>query len=224
MKKMKKLWFMAHRDAQGQGLVEFALVLPFLILLFLGIMEIGMALYSYLSLATANREGVRLASRARFTDDMVAGLVASSGGLVEQSDGTFKPNMKLLGEDANLGVIITHITIDTDGTLLNVSTYVSGTIVGPDDVPRLVTVEDTRFTEDRLVELVQNSLSATDEINTYREVMLYEPIPEELVITESFLVHRLVTSFIPIIDDPLSLYFHSVMRVMRDSRDTLGGN
>jgi hypothetical protein len=223
MEKTKNAQSAGSNGARGQALVEFVLVLPILVLLFLGVMEIGMALYSYLSLATANREGVRLASRARFTDDSVAGLVASSGGLTELPDGTFRPNMKLMGEDANLGIIITHISIDTDGTLLDVTTYVSGTIVGSDNVPRPITAGDTKLTDDKLLELVENSLSATSEINTYREEMLYDTIPDELVIVESFLAHRAVTPIIEPINSTLTLYFQSVMRVMRDSRDTMSG-
>jgi Flp pilus assembly protein TadG len=221
MKKTKKAQSAGSNGARGQALVEFALVLPVLILLILGVMEIGMALYGYMSLATANREGVRLASRARFTDDAAAGLVASSGGLVEQPDGTFRPNMKLVGEDANLGVIITHISIDTDGTLLDITTYVSGTIIGPDNVPRPVTEDDTTFSEDSLLELVENSLSATSEINAYRETMLYDTIPDELVIIESFLAHRMATPILQPTNSTITMYFHSVMRVMRDARDTM---
>jgi Flp pilus assembly protein TadG len=221
MIKIKKAQSVGSNGAHGQALVEFALVLPVLILLLLGVMEIGMALYNYLSLATANREGVRLASRARFTDDAAAGLVASSGGLVEQPDGTLRPNMKLMGEDANLAVIITHISVDEDGALLDVTTYVSGTIVGPDNVPRFVSAEDSRFTDEALLELVENSLSTTSEINTYREIMLYDTIPDELVIIESFLAHRMVTPILQPTNSTITLYFHSVMRVMRDSRDTV---
>ncbi len=221
MKKITQLCRKLQHGAHGQGLVEFALVLPLLILLLLGVMEIGFAFFDYIALATANREGIRLASRARFTDDMTAGLVVSSSGLVERPDGSFEPNMKLLGEGANLGVIITHIAIDPHGVLLNTSTYVSGTIVGADGEPRLITPEDTRLTEDMLIELIHNSMNATSQVNTYREAQLYNTINNELVILETFLAHSLIT---PVIGNPnstITLYFHSTMRVMRDSRDAV---
>lgn len=224
MKKTKRLWGRARYGAQGQGMVEFALVLPFLILLVLGVMEIGFALYNYMSLATANREGVRLASRARFTDDMVAGLVVSSSGLVEQPDGSFRPNMRLLGEGANLGVIVTHVSIGPAGNLISVTTSVSGTIVSADNVSRLITPADTRFTGAALQELIQNSSTATSQINAYRAAMSDETHTNELVILETFLAHRLITPVVRPLDETLSLYFHSVMRVMRDSRDAVGGN
>jgi len=221
MKKITQLWHKSQHSASGQGLVEFALVLPFLILLLLGVMEVGFAFYDYIALATANREGIRLASRARFTDDAVAGLVVSSSGLVERPDGSFEPNMKLLGNDANLGVIITHISVSPDGDLLSVSTFVSGTITGNDGETRLITPQDTELTEDKLDELIQNSLRATSQVNTYREAMSYDTINNELVVLETFLAHRLLTPAIGDVNSTITLYFQSVMRVMRDSRDAV---
>ena len=48
----------AGREA-GQELVEFALILPLLLLLFLGIIEFGRAILAYNTIANAAREGAR---------------------------------------------------------------------------------------------------------------------------------------------------------------------
>lgn len=216
MEKIKKWRHGPQHNARGQGLVEFALVLPILVLLLLGVTEMGFALYNYMTLATANREGVRLASRARFTDDMVSNLVVSSGGLVERADGTFEPNMRLLGEDSNLGVIITHIYIDPDGNLLDSTTYVTGTIAHSGGERQFITPEDSGLTDDILAELIENSSNTTSEINTYREGLMYETINDEVVIVETFLAHDFIT---PVLESStINLYFHSTMRVLRDSR------
>lgn len=50
------------RENRGQALVEFALVLPALILLLLGIMEFGRVFASYLELQNVARDGVRYAA------------------------------------------------------------------------------------------------------------------------------------------------------------------
>jgi Flp pilus assembly protein TadG len=50
-----------RRRSRGQGLVEFALVLPLFLLLVFGIMDLGLAVFSYNSVTNAAREGVRLA-------------------------------------------------------------------------------------------------------------------------------------------------------------------
>jgi len=48
----------------GQGMVEFALVIPVLLLIVVGIFEAGRALYVYQSISSASREAARLGSGA----------------------------------------------------------------------------------------------------------------------------------------------------------------
>lgn len=48
-----------HDGARGQDLIEFALVLPLLLLLLTGIMEFGLAVMAYNTVANAAREGAR---------------------------------------------------------------------------------------------------------------------------------------------------------------------
>ncbi|NBD36935.1 MAG: pilus assembly protein, partial [Chloroflexi bacterium] len=47
------------RDRHGQGFVEFALILPVLLLIIVGIMEFGHLFIVYASLTNASREGTR---------------------------------------------------------------------------------------------------------------------------------------------------------------------
>ncbi len=48
-----------YRRDRGQDLVEYALVLPLLLLLLLGIMEFSIVIWSYNTIANAAREGAR---------------------------------------------------------------------------------------------------------------------------------------------------------------------
>ncbi|NOY56661.1 MAG: pilus assembly protein [Actinobacteria bacterium] len=48
-----------NRRQDGATLVEFALVMPLIMLLFIGIMEFGMSFYDFLTVEQAAREGVR---------------------------------------------------------------------------------------------------------------------------------------------------------------------
>jgi Flp pilus assembly protein TadG len=52
------------RDVSGQSLVELALVLPVLIGMVFGIIDISRAIYAYNSIANLSREGADLASRS----------------------------------------------------------------------------------------------------------------------------------------------------------------
>lgn len=47
--------------SRGQGLVEFALIFPVLVLVLFGIFDFGRAIYAYNTLANASRAGVRVA-------------------------------------------------------------------------------------------------------------------------------------------------------------------
>jgi len=50
-----------RREGSGQGLTEFALVLPVLLLLILGVADLGRAVYAYNTIANAARTGARVA-------------------------------------------------------------------------------------------------------------------------------------------------------------------
>lgn len=49
------------KDERGQAMVELALVLPILLILFMGIIEFGRVYHSYLVITNASREGARVA-------------------------------------------------------------------------------------------------------------------------------------------------------------------
>lgn len=48
-------------EGRGQALVEFALILPILVLVLLGILDLGRAVYAYSTLNNTAREGARVA-------------------------------------------------------------------------------------------------------------------------------------------------------------------
>ena len=58
MKRPKALW----RREDGQSMVELALVMPMLLLLVLGVVDLGLGFKTYIGLTNAAREGVRWVS------------------------------------------------------------------------------------------------------------------------------------------------------------------
>ena len=54
-----------RRDQEGQALVEFALVLPFLLMIVIGIIQFGILFNNYLTLTDAVRAGARQAAVLR---------------------------------------------------------------------------------------------------------------------------------------------------------------
>ena len=49
-----------HQDQQGQSMLEFALILPLMVLFVVGIFELGRAFFAYIAISNAAREGVRI--------------------------------------------------------------------------------------------------------------------------------------------------------------------
>lgn len=73
-----------RRDDRGASAIEFALIVPFLLLLFFGIVEFGRAYQTRLTVTHAAREGVRVLA---VTDDETAAsdaAVAATAGLRPQ--------------------------------------------------------------------------------------------------------------------------------------------
>lgn len=66
------------RDSRGQALAEFAMVLPLLLFLFLGMVEIGNALAVSHNLSKLTREGANLASRGTSLDTVIT-VLSSTG-------------------------------------------------------------------------------------------------------------------------------------------------
>lgn len=204
---------------KGQALVEFVLVLPFLLLLLIGLVELGYGFYHYMVMANANREGVRLGSRGRFEDEAVFDRILIAGGW---KSGGNERILQTSGPDANLGIILTHIPIDAEGNMGAVTHEFTGTIALPEDgeaVLEPIHEDYTRVTDAEIERYGDEVGPLTKTINDYREDNEYEPQSNEIVIVETFIAHSMLFDFDVILPlpDPMSFYFRSVMRVSRDS-------
>ena len=57
-----------ERGSRGQSLVEFSLVFPIIVLVIVGFFEIGRAVFAYNMIASAARQGVRVATVNQLSD------------------------------------------------------------------------------------------------------------------------------------------------------------
>ncbi|MDX9954582.1 MAG: pilus assembly protein [Anaerolineae bacterium] len=204
-----------RNGAKGQSLVEFALVLPFLLLLIIGMAEVGFAFYDYIVVASANREGVRLGSRGQFSEISVVERIVATGG-VETNDDVTEPVLRTSGENPNFGVIITSIAISPTGALAIGSPVITGVVAFNGGV-RPITAEDTRIDFASLS--MQQDVTA--KVNALRAGSDFEPLRNDIVIVETFFAHDAL--FPPLtqvirLGDPLPLYFKSAMRILRSNR------
>ena len=68
---------MRLRSSRGQSMVEFALILPALMLVFLGCMQLGLAFFSYEQVTSAANAAARAAAVNRAGDPQSAALAAA---------------------------------------------------------------------------------------------------------------------------------------------------
>lgn len=69
------------KNQKGQALVEFAIVLPILLMLVMGIIQFGMMLNSYLAIENASREGARAGIVGSADTEIESLIIASSPSL-----------------------------------------------------------------------------------------------------------------------------------------------
>jgi len=118
-------------NERGQSLVEMAIITPILILLFLGVFEVGWALRGYLVLANVNRETARFSVKngiLNFSDpskdpalvgyDVVLSHTLTSLGYntgAPLTDPNQRPALPLLFDpgNSNATIIMSHFVIDT---------------------------------------------------------------------------------------------------------------
>src|SRR5437762_10814826 len=101
MRKLLKKYF---RSQRSQGLTEFAIIAPVILLLTFGIIDFGRALYLYITLEQAANEGARVAVRASYfidpngnshtcpTDSDVADAIAGDAVIMNLANNPACPN------------------------------------------------------------------------------------------------------------------------------------
>jgi hypothetical protein len=90
-------------DARGQAVAEFALVVPLILFLFLGMVEIGNAMAVSHTLSKLTREGANIASRGTSLDTVLT-VVAANGDEIR------------LGRRG--GSVVTRVEMRVDGPLI----------------------------------------------------------------------------------------------------------
>jgi len=115
-------------NKRGQTMVEFALVLPILLLLIFGIFQFGMMLYSLESVNAAAREGARVAAVGADDAAIAARARASVG-----NTGFFNPNNLVIAADrSSPGSIRVTVQLPNSQLMLLpfVSRFVPANLVG----------------------------------------------------------------------------------------------
>ena len=88
----------AARREHGQGLTEFALVIPIFLLIIIALFDLGRAVFAYNTLTNAAREGARIAIVNQYTPSIIAHAKAMTQ-IVELDDPSVSVHFWQVAED-----------------------------------------------------------------------------------------------------------------------------
>jgi hypothetical protein len=229
--KMKKKWQLGQME--GQSLVELAITLPLLILMFVGLIEIGYALRNYLVVVNANREGTRFAARGRWFDNLddpnaadpiFERVLAASGYIGNPQDGIRALRTESAGADhpANAKIYIYFVAIPDqiqDGGLAYEEAVTGDWVAGALDYTTKILIgaeaEAARQTnyEFNSNYFINGELDIASENN--------------FVIIETFYAHKQLLGmpiFTEILPATIPLYSRTEMRITLDYSGMMSGN
>jgi hypothetical protein len=211
-----------RRKERGQGLLELAVILPVLLILLMGLVELGYALRDYLVVVNASREGCRFAARGRYSDEDIIERTISAGGIVRQGDPPvdvpFLRTASIGGIDSNTAVIVTNIPTDSFGEPISVTVTAAGVVPVGEVGVRPAEPLDTLVSAGQIVD---RHRPVTQDINAAREVEGYERMGNHIVVVEVFFMHHPLWNnpFVPL-PDPMNMHARTEMRVVTD-RETV---
>jgi hypothetical protein len=226
---MKKKWRL-RRD-EGQSLVEMAMTLPLLLLMFVGLIEIGAALRDYLIVVNANREGTRFAARGYWFDseesreEIFNRVIAAAG--IEQRGGDLVQFLRpeIIGDlPANTCMSITYVQVPAQAVFLE-----DGVTRQLVDQPASASGPWFRGCPDSpaTVDIDLGELEAANrEFNRkyfVEDPLLDQPSADDFVIVEIWFDHEqlLKVPLFGFLPDEFTLYARSQMRVTYERE--LGG-
>jgi hypothetical protein len=172
---------------RGQGLVEFAIMLPILLLLLIGVVEMGYLLRNYLVVVNADREACRYAARGLYSDHQIMQRAVSAGGVI-RIEGQDVPTLRTHGSDPNAAVIVTRIDMNPDGDIVSYTNNYSGVITSSGGGVRFVNpITDSVVS---LTQIIEHHGATTQRINDLRAAEDYESSDHKIVVVEVFFAHE----------------------------------
>ena len=102
------------KSEKGASAVEFAIILPILIILVFGIVEFGIAYNNYIALTHAAREGARLAA---VNMDEILGIEEFENRIKESAPSVSIESITLSGQDGDIG---DSVAVTVTGEVLNI--------------------------------------------------------------------------------------------------------
>jgi hypothetical protein len=207
----------------GQSLVEMVLITPLLLLMFLGVLEVGWALRGYLVLVNASREGARFAARGRYLDFSQPTYDSIGYPLVlDHISDTIASQLAVdfTSPHSNAAVIMSHYFVDTGDS----SVLTDDLVLTPREVPTYwVRYGKPIASSVDIDELTAQLIAENIQFNTLLKQRdpAAPPSVNSVIIVELYYEQRQLLG-VPIISnrftDPVPLYTYTMMRIASDAR------
>lgn len=123
-----------RKNDKGQSMVEFALILPVLLLLLLGIIQFGIIFSAHIAITNAAREGARVASVGASRQEIVGRMNNSIGGHIFIPQLVDVTNV-VINPDPSNGVEGNKITVRVKDVKLKLFVPVPNVFTTNDEVP-----------------------------------------------------------------------------------------
>ena len=111
----------AGMRSEGQAIIEFALLIPFIMSFFFIIADMGFFAYSYISVANAVREGARCAAVGGTDSAVTTRVVNTTGGLTNTVTATIPTRGATIGSDVVVRAEYTYSWISPVGLIPGVN-------------------------------------------------------------------------------------------------------
>jgi hypothetical protein len=222
-----KLKEILRKNKKGQSLVEMALIAPLLLLMFLGVVEVGWALRNFIVVQNGTREATRFAARGRYLDfsKILPEEIGYPSVLQHELDSIAGQVPLNVAGSPNGTVIISHILVDTgkcgggtlDDLILTPSTPGYGHFLAAYGQPRPSRV-DFRAEAERMR---QENEAFNCDLAASAPSGDYIPSVNSAVIVETYYENYQLLG-IPIIanrfTNPILMYTRTIMRITADAR------
>lgn len=214
---------------RGQSIVEMAFVAPILLIMFIGVVEVGWALRNYVVLQNATREAARFAARGRYLDFSKTDITAIGYPSVVQHEldsiaGQIP--LSVAPGTANSTIIVSHALVDTGACGGGTQDDLVLSPVTPGYGHFMATFGLAKPTRIDFDALVAEMIAENEQFNCDLVARNPGAIPSvnSVVVVESYFPHHLIVN-VPIVSDLISdgngiiwLYSRTMMRITADAR------
>ena len=214
---------------RGQSIVEMAIIAPILLIMFMGVLEVGWALRTLAVVQNATREAARFAARGRYLDfsktdidelgypDVVQHELDSIAGQIP---------LDVSAHTANSTIILSHVLVDTGPCGGGTVDDLVLSPVTPGYGHYKATFGLARASRLDFAALVEQMKAENEQFNCDLQTRNPSAIPSvnSVIVVETFFPHRLLVNM-PLLNNLITdqdgiiwLYSRAVMRVSSDAR------